>query len=150
MKVVRLSIKQTKDRARLAVLLAALCFTIFLWFEMIASAYALTLSFGDGYGFVYHCPSYYELPEVLRESVDVHENDHLQFGTVFKGSRTEVHAYTAQIEDIERKIKLLKQRLLISTDPAECCKLRLDIIYLKLFERDARACLQEYRSKLGE
>lgn len=107
------------------------------------TAYAFTVSLGNGYGRVFYCKSYYELPPILRESVNVHERQHLLDGTICNQIEGEIRAYTVQLEDLRAKIVDTRVRYRQTGDPL----LGLDLQYLKSFEKDTLSLLKEYEAK---
>jgi hypothetical protein len=141
-------IAKVKERTKVGILLGLLCLILMCFFghlrHLDETAYAYTFSFGDGYGMVFRTPQYYELPSILQESVEVHEFTHLMNGTLCGEVRGEIPAYEAQLADLRMKITATKLLLKRTHDP----RLRMDLIWLKAFERDTEALLEEYKAQL--
>src|ERR1039458_1204726 len=100
-KLTRLRRSQVRLSITLMISLIIGCFFCVKVGIMNQRAYAWTISFGNKIGFTHFTTNYDELPELLKQSVRVHENDHLQQGTLSFWSRDgETHAYTAELAEL--------------------------------------------------
>lgn len=100
---------------RLSLLLTVLMLVSAWWIKKvqynIAHSYAITYSLGNGRGFTYYCPKYYDLDPILQESVHVHEDRHLEKGgyAFWRHSELEIDAYKYQIEEIDKRLTQLSE-----------------------------------------
>lgn len=108
----------------------------------IAHSYAITYSLGNGRGFTYYCPNYYDLDPILQESVHVHEDRHLQQGSYafWRHNALEVDAYKFQIEKIDERIAQLSD--LVKKGHFEHC---IKIALLRSFREDMVHHMRKYQ-----
>jgi len=100
--------------------------------NMVKTTYASTFSFGKGYGFVWKHQNYYDLPEYLQKYVDIHENVHLQEGTLVDEKKSEFKAYSVQEEVLRKDIAM--EMLIQKEDPTKERETKINQMLLFLYD----------------
>ena len=99
----------------MTLLLTMLAFACAAWVRQyqynMSHTYAITYSFGNGHGFIIYSPLYAELDPILQESVQVHEDRHLEQGSYafWRHNELEIDAYKFQIAKLDERISQFEE-----------------------------------------